>query len=166
MTLHCISRQGANPRKEYTMVQYTTLRPGFMVAVSTSITGNVSYHVVDQGTQETVEGEEATWTTNRLTRNKDEQKRATKARSLARSAIQTVCSKEKSSACCASRPRRHARRRSPGPADRRGIPTLLPRSPPSMSMSGGPRSALTRREAGSHQQRIAASWTRWRALAT
>ena len=82
------------------MVQYTTLRPGFMVAVSTSITGNVSYHVVDQGTQETVEGEEATWITNRLTRDKDEQKRATKARSLARSAIQTVCSKSKFCLLC------------------------------------------------------------------
>lgn len=82
------------------MVQYTTLRPGFMVAVSTSITGNVSYHVVDQGTQETVEGEEATWITNRLTRNKDEQERATKARSLARSALQTVCTKSKFCLLC------------------------------------------------------------------
>lgn len=82
------------------MTQYTTLRPGFMVAVSTSITGNVSYHVVDQGTQETVEGEEATWITNRLTRDKDEQKRAIKARSLARSALQTVCTKSKFCLLC------------------------------------------------------------------
>src|SRR4029077_7290255 len=81
-------------------MQYTTLRPGFMVAVSTSITGNVSYHVIDQGAQETVEGEEATWITNRLTRNKDEQQRATKARSLARSAIQTVCAKSKFCLLC------------------------------------------------------------------
>jgi hypothetical protein len=71
-----------------------------MVAVSTSITGNVSYHVIDQGARETVEGEEATWTTNRLTRDKDEQERATKARSLARSALQTVCTKSKFCLLC------------------------------------------------------------------
>ena len=81
-------------------MQYTTLRPGFMVAVSTSITGNVSYHVEDQGARETVEGEEATWITNRLTRDKDEQERATKARSLARSALQTVCTKSKFCLLC------------------------------------------------------------------
>ena len=70
---------------------YTTLRPGLMVSVRTSIKGNVSYHVTDLGKRTTVEGEIAEHQTERLTRNVEEQERAVKARGAARSVIQTVC---------------------------------------------------------------------------
>jgi len=70
---------------------YTTLRPGLMVSVRTSIKGNVSYHVTDLGKRATVEGEIAEHQTERLTRNVEEQERAVKARGAARSMIQTVC---------------------------------------------------------------------------
>jgi hypothetical protein len=71
---------------------YTTLRPGLLVSVRTSIKGNVSYRTIDLGHTPTFEGgEESRWETEKLVRNKDEQERATKARSAARSAIQTVC---------------------------------------------------------------------------
>lgn len=70
----------------------STLRPGFLVVVRTSIRGNTSYVTTDLGTTVTADGaEEARWETNRLVRDKAEQERAVKARALARSAIQTVC---------------------------------------------------------------------------
>jgi len=71
---------------------YTTLRPGLLVSVRTSIKGNVSYRTFDLGHMDTIEGgEESRWETEKTIRNKEEQERATKARSAARSAIQTVC---------------------------------------------------------------------------
>jgi|SRR5215472_893147 len=73
------------------MILNTTIRPGLLVHVSTSIKGNVSYDVTRLGTKQTVEGEIEEWDTKRLTRDVDEQERASKARSLARSKIQSVC---------------------------------------------------------------------------
>jgi hypothetical protein len=73
------------------MPNVTTIRPGIMVALRTSIKGNVSYNVTHRGTTRTVEGDVTEWDTTRLVREPQEQERASKARSLARSAIQTVC---------------------------------------------------------------------------
>jgi hypothetical protein len=73
-------------------MQTSTLRPGLLVAVTTSIRGNVKYYTTDLGTTTTVDGaEESRWETNRLIADKGEQERASKARSLARSAVQSVC---------------------------------------------------------------------------
>jgi len=71
---------------------YTTLRPGLLVSVRTSIKGNVSYRTFEIDHTTTLEGEDkARWETERTIRDKAEQERAVKARSAARSAIQTVC---------------------------------------------------------------------------
>jgi hypothetical protein len=73
-------------------MQTSTLRPGLLVAVTTSIRGNVRYRTTDLGTTVTVDGaEESRWETERHVTDKAEQERATKARSLARSAVQSVC---------------------------------------------------------------------------
>jgi len=73
-------------------MQTSTLRPGLLVAVTTSIRGNVRYSTTDLGTTTTVDGaEESRWETNRHITDKAEQERASKARSLARSAVQSVC---------------------------------------------------------------------------
>ena len=71
---------------------YTTLRPGLLVSVRTSIKGNVSYRTTELAHATTSDGGDiAQWETQRTIRNLEEQERATKARSAARSAIQTVC---------------------------------------------------------------------------
>jgi hypothetical protein len=73
-------------------MQTSTLRPGLLVAVTTSIRGNVRYRTTDLGTTLTVDGaEESRWETERHVTDKAEQERASKARSLARSAVQSVC---------------------------------------------------------------------------
>ena len=73
-------------------MQTSTLRPGLLVAVTTSIRGNVKYRTTDLGTSVTVDGaEESRWETERHITDKAEQERASKARSLARSAVQSVC---------------------------------------------------------------------------
>jgi hypothetical protein len=73
-------------------MQTSTLRPGLLVAVTTSIRGNIRYWTTDLGTTTTVDGaEESRWETNRVITDKAEQERASKARSLARSAVQSVC---------------------------------------------------------------------------
>jgi len=70
----------------------STLRPGLLVAVTTSVRGNVRYSTTDLGTTTTVDGaEESRWETNRHITDKAEQERASKARSAARSAVQSVC---------------------------------------------------------------------------
>lgn len=74
-------------------MQTTTIRPGLLVSLHTSITGNVSYraltiegeHVNDQGELK------ATWQTEKTVANPDEHKRATEVRSKARALIAGVC---------------------------------------------------------------------------
>lgn len=73
------------------MLNPTILRPGILVSLRTSIRGNVSYKTFDLGT-ELVDGVEVTkWDTERTTRDKEEQERAVKARSKARSILSSVC---------------------------------------------------------------------------
>jgi len=72
---------------------YSTLRPGLLVSVKTAIAGNVKYktfeleqdHITDAGERR------ARWETERTISDPAEHENALKARSLARSAIQTVC---------------------------------------------------------------------------
>lgn len=75
-------------------MQTSILRPGLLVSLRTSIKGNVKYSTTELEAEHiTPEGEErARWETERTVRDPEEQKRALKARSLARSAVQTVCS--------------------------------------------------------------------------
>ena len=75
-------------------MQTSILRPGLLVSLRTSIKGNVRYFTTELEKEHiTEEGEErARWETERTVRDPEEQKRALKARSLARSAVQTVCS--------------------------------------------------------------------------
>jgi hypothetical protein len=69
-----------------------TLRPGILVSLKTSIKGNTTYRTQDLGTETTADGSEVSrWDTERTVRDKDEQERAIKARSLARSAVQCAC---------------------------------------------------------------------------
>lgn len=71
----------------------TTLRPGFLVGLSTRVTGNVKYskldleanHVTDDGAAK------AKWETERTIANPAEFEAATKARSKARSLITSIC---------------------------------------------------------------------------
>lgn len=71
----------------------STLRPGLLVALSTSQRGNCRYnktttevdHVTAKGTQE------AEWSTRRIIFDPDEHKRASDARMLARRTISKVC---------------------------------------------------------------------------
>jgi hypothetical protein len=77
----------------------TTLRPGLLVAVRTSIKGNVHYSTKDLPLDFQAYEDSATvaavtkWETTKVVADPEEQERATKARSNARSAIQTVCAK-------------------------------------------------------------------------
>lgn len=75
-------------------MQTSILRPGLLVSLRTSIKGNVRYFTTELEKEHITEaGEErARWETERTVRDPEEQKRALKARSLARSAVQTVCS--------------------------------------------------------------------------
>ncbi len=76
-------------------VKSTTLRPGLLVAMSTSITGNVDYskrvieedHVTDSGALRGV------WETEKTVTDAKEQDEATVVRSKARSLITSVCSR-------------------------------------------------------------------------
>ena len=73
----------------------STLRPGLLVSLKTSIRGNVSYKTRDIEKEHQVgEGEtRARWETERTVENKAELTRATKARGKARHAISSVCSR-------------------------------------------------------------------------
>lgn len=75
-------------------MQTSILRPGLLVSLRTSIKGNVRYATTElEADHFTAEGErKARWETERTVRDPDEHERAVKARSLARSAVQTVCS--------------------------------------------------------------------------
>jgi len=74
--------------------QVSTLRPGLLVSLKTSIKGNVSYfkttiegdHIKSDGSKE------ATWETTRKIVDPDEHERAQQARSKARHIVASVCS--------------------------------------------------------------------------
>lgn len=71
----------------------TTIRPGLLVAVKTSIKGNVSYKKSDTHVVTLEDGvEQAKWDTERRIKNAAEQEAATKVRSKARGFIASVCS--------------------------------------------------------------------------
>lgn len=77
------------------MSKISTLRPGLLVGLKTSIRGNVSYETRDIEKEHRVgDGEtRAKWETLRTVKNKAELTRATKARGEARHAIASVCSR-------------------------------------------------------------------------
>lgn len=71
----------------------TTIRPGLLVAVKTSIKGNVSYKKSPTEVKRAEDGGEiAEWDTERTIKDAAEQEAASKTRSRARSLIAGVCS--------------------------------------------------------------------------
>lgn len=75
-----------------TPIFVSTLRPGLLVHVSTSIKGNVSYRKLEGETKTLDDGSEFTdWETERTIKDPAEQKRATDVRTKARGFITAVC---------------------------------------------------------------------------
>src|SRR5215472_1336833 len=74
-------------------LQTSTLRPGFLVSLKTSLRGNVSYRTVDIEPDHNLENGErrAVWETTRTVYDASEQERAVKARSKCRSIVTGVC---------------------------------------------------------------------------
>src|SRR5215472_2459644 len=74
-------------------LQTSTLRPGFLVSLKTTLRGNVSYRTLDIEADHKLESGErrAVWKTTRTVYDADEQARAVKARSKARSIVTGVC---------------------------------------------------------------------------
>lgn len=71
----------------------TTIRPGFLVVVKTSVRGNVSYRKTAADVRKLDDGGEiAEWDTERTIKDAAEQEAASKACSKARSLISSVCS--------------------------------------------------------------------------
>ena len=71
----------------------TTIRPGLLVAVKTSIKGNVTYKKSATHVETLPDGvEKAEWDTERRIKDAAEQEAATKARGRARNLIASVCS--------------------------------------------------------------------------
>lgn len=74
-------------------IKTSTLRPGLLVSLKTSVTGGVSYqkevieaeHITDEGVQK------AAWQTQRTITDPEEHENAVKARSKARAKIRSVC---------------------------------------------------------------------------
>lgn len=89
------------------MINVTTLRPGLLVSLKTSLRGNVSYtkmdieadHITDDGTRQ------AAWETKRVIEHPREHEDATKIRSKARSLITSVCSPSSFGLLCPERDR-------------------------------------------------------------
>ena len=75
------------------MLSTSTLRPGLLVSLKTSIRGNVNYKTLTlEGDHITENGERrARWETERTVTDPQEHEAAIRARSLARSKIQCVC---------------------------------------------------------------------------
>lgn len=75
-------------------MQTSILRPGLLVSLRTAIKGNVRYATTELEAEHLTDAGEkrARWETEKTVRDPEEHERATKARSLARSAVQTVCS--------------------------------------------------------------------------
>jgi len=77
------------------MSDIATLRPGLLIRARTTVKGNVKYKTLElEQDHITEEGEgRARWETERTTKDPEEQKRASKVRSAARSKIQAACVK-------------------------------------------------------------------------
>lgn len=75
-------------------IQSTTLRPGLLVSLKTSLSGNVSYDkLILEGEHRTEQGAaRARWETTKTIADPEEHARAEKARSKAASIIRGVCS--------------------------------------------------------------------------
>lgn len=76
------------------MLNVSTLRPGYLVSLKTTVTGNVSYDKRDIEAQH-VDSDgalRATWQTEKTVVDPAEHERATKARGRARSLVTSVCS--------------------------------------------------------------------------
>lgn len=72
----------------------TTLRPGYMVALKTSTSGNVSYLKSGESEQQNADGSvSSTWETTRIVADPNEHKRAVQVRSRVRSLIRSACAK-------------------------------------------------------------------------
>ena len=74
-------------------IQTSTLRPGLLVSLKTSVAGNVRYYkeVITEA-HETPEGaQEAVWQTQRIITDPEEHENARKARSRAAREIRSVC---------------------------------------------------------------------------
>lgn len=71
----------------------TTLRPGLLVGLKTSIKGNVKYNKKDLGTHLEGATERARWEQERTTKDAAEQAAAVEVRSKARRFIEAVCSR-------------------------------------------------------------------------
>lgn len=76
------------------MLDTSTLRPGLLVSLKTSITGNVKYRTTSLEAEHTTDSGEARakWETERTVSNRAEQEAAVKARSRVRALITGVCS--------------------------------------------------------------------------
>ncbi len=74
-------------------MQTTTIRPGLLVSLKSSVTGNVSYRKRDLETDHTTEdgARKAKWETERTISDPAEYEEATKIRGKARSLISAVC---------------------------------------------------------------------------
>jgi hypothetical protein len=83
-------------------LQATTLRPGFLVSLKTSITGNVSYRTTDlEPALRSIDGEIVTrWETEKMVRDAAEHERAIKERSLARQIIVKHCAQSSFGLLC------------------------------------------------------------------
>jgi len=85
-------------------LQPTTLRPGLLVSLATSVTGNVSYakEVIEE--DHAVDGSpgkrKARWETTRFTSDAAEHEAAVKVRGKARSLITSVCAKSRHGLLC------------------------------------------------------------------
>jgi hypothetical protein len=75
-------------------LQTSTLRPGLIVSLKTSVTGNVKYDKTDIDPEHRTDdgGEEATWQTTRTIADKDEHEASQKARHKASSLVRSICS--------------------------------------------------------------------------
>lgn len=71
----------------------TTIRPGFLVAIKTAVSGNVTYDKREVEAEKIVDGvARAKWETERTIKDAAEQEAASKVRSKARSLIASICS--------------------------------------------------------------------------
>lgn len=75
-----------------TTIRATVIRPGLLVALSTSVVGGVQYNVTDLESGEETGKARAVWKTERLIDDPEEHARASVVRSKARSVIASVCS--------------------------------------------------------------------------
>jgi hypothetical protein len=82
-------------------VRAATIRPGLLVALKTSVSGNVHYHKQDKGV--TIEGdaEVLRWETERTIKDPAEYKAASQVRMKARRAITDTCAKSSFGLLCA-----------------------------------------------------------------